>query len=82
MRTHRTCVFGYGRRNDGPAMSVVYYVPTDADDGDNPANGKFDLELDREDLDRLQGDFDRVDGNGEVVNTCDVDLDLLSDLNN
>jgi PPOX class probable F420-dependent enzyme len=31
VRTHRTCVFGYGRRNDGPAMSVVYYVPTDDD---------------------------------------------------
>ena len=31
VRTHRTCVFGYGRKNDGPAMSVVYYVPT-ADD--------------------------------------------------
>lgn len=31
VRTHRTCVFGYGRLNDGPAMSVVYYVPT-ADD--------------------------------------------------
>jgi hypothetical protein len=27
VRTHRTCVFGYGRRSDGPAMSVVYYVP-------------------------------------------------------
>jgi hypothetical protein len=32
VRTHRTCVFGYGRRNDGPAMSVVYYVPTDSDE--------------------------------------------------
>lgn len=32
VRTHRTCVFGYGRRNDGPAMSVVYYVPTDDDE--------------------------------------------------
>lgn len=32
VRTHRTCVFGYGRRNDGPAMSVVYYVPTDGDE--------------------------------------------------
>ena len=31
VRTHRTCVFGYARRADGPAMSVVYYVPT-ADD--------------------------------------------------
>ena len=30
VRTHRTCVFGYGRRNDGPAMSIVYYIPTDA----------------------------------------------------
>ena len=32
VRTHRTCVFGYGRRHDGPAMSVVYYVPTDMDE--------------------------------------------------
>ena len=32
VRTHRTCVFGYGRSNDGPAMSVVYYVPTDDDE--------------------------------------------------
>lgn len=32
VRTHRTCIFGYRRRNDGPAMSVVYYVPTDDDE--------------------------------------------------
>ncbi len=32
VRTHRTCIFGYGRRNDGPAMSVVYYIPTDTDE--------------------------------------------------
>lgn len=32
VRTHRTCVFGYRRRNDGPAMSVVYYIPTDDDE--------------------------------------------------
>jgi hypothetical protein len=32
VRTHRTCVFGYGRKVDGPAMSVVYYVPTDTDE--------------------------------------------------
>jgi PPOX class probable F420-dependent enzyme len=32
VHTHRTCVFGYGRRDDGPAMSVVYYVPTDDDE--------------------------------------------------
>jgi hypothetical protein len=31
VRTHRTCIFGYGRVHHGPAMSVVYYVPT-ADD--------------------------------------------------
>jgi PPOX class probable F420-dependent enzyme len=30
--TRRTCVFGYRRRDDGPAMSVVYYVPTDEGD--------------------------------------------------
>ncbi|MDP7704650.1 MULTISPECIES: pyridoxamine 5'-phosphate oxidase family protein [unclassified Mycobacterium] len=29
VRTHRTAVFGYRRRNDGPAMSIVYYIPTD-----------------------------------------------------
>jgi PPOX class probable F420-dependent enzyme len=28
VETHRTCVFGYGRLHDGPALSVVYYVPT------------------------------------------------------
>jgi PPOX class probable F420-dependent enzyme len=32
VRTHRTCIFGHGRRHDGPAMSVVYYVPTDDDE--------------------------------------------------
>ncbi len=32
VRTHRTCVFGFGRKIDGPAMSVVYYVPNDDDE--------------------------------------------------
>ncbi|HEY3140245.1 MAG TPA: pyridoxamine 5'-phosphate oxidase family protein [Acidimicrobiales bacterium] len=32
VRTHRTCVFGTTRRADGPAMSVVYYVPTEDDE--------------------------------------------------
>jgi PPOX class probable F420-dependent enzyme len=32
VRTHRTCVFGYRRKNDGPGMSVVYYIPTDDDE--------------------------------------------------
>ncbi|MFV0495092.1 pyridoxamine 5'-phosphate oxidase family protein [Mycobacterium sp.] len=32
VHTHRTAVFGYRRRNDGPAMSVVYYIPTDGDE--------------------------------------------------
>jgi hypothetical protein len=27
VQTHRTCIFGYGRKSDGPAMSVVYYIP-------------------------------------------------------
>lgn len=31
VRKHRTAVFGYGRKNDGPAMSIVYYV-MDGDD--------------------------------------------------
>ena len=32
VRTHRTCVFGTPRRADGPAMSIVYYVPTETDE--------------------------------------------------
>lgn len=32
VRTHRTCVYGYRRKHDGPAMSVVYYIPTDSDE--------------------------------------------------
>jgi len=32
VQTHRTCIFGYGRKADGPAMSVVYYIP--AENGD------------------------------------------------
>jgi PPOX class probable F420-dependent enzyme len=31
VRKHRTAVFGYNRRNDGPAQSIVYYV-MDGDD--------------------------------------------------
>lgn len=31
VRDHRTAVFGYRRRADGPAMSIVYYV-MDGDD--------------------------------------------------
>ena len=26
VRTHRTAVFGYNRKSDGPAQSIVYYV--------------------------------------------------------
>src|ERR1700752_1284049 len=32
VRTPRTCVFGSRRLHDGPAMSIVYYVPTDNDE--------------------------------------------------
>jgi nitroimidazol reductase NimA-like FMN-containing flavoprotein (pyridoxamine 5'-phosphate oxidase superfamily) len=31
VRDHRTAVFAYGRKNDGPAMSALYYV-MDGDD--------------------------------------------------
>lgn len=31
VRSHRTAVFGYARRDHGPAMTVVYYV-MDGDD--------------------------------------------------
>jgi len=31
VRDHRTCIFGYGRQEHGPAMTVVYYV-MDGDD--------------------------------------------------
>ncbi|MEX2206385.1 MAG: pyridoxamine 5'-phosphate oxidase family protein [Myxococcota bacterium] len=32
VRTHRTCVFGYARRGDGPSMSITYFIPTDKDE--------------------------------------------------
>lgn len=32
VRSRRTCVFAYRRRRDGPAMSIVYFVPTDEDE--------------------------------------------------
>jgi len=32
VRTHRTCVFGYNRRHDGPSMSIVYYMMDGPDD--------------------------------------------------
>jgi PPOX class probable F420-dependent enzyme len=32
VRSHRTCIFGTARRKDGPAMSIVYYVPSDTDE--------------------------------------------------
>ena len=31
VREHRTAIFGYGRKNDGPAMTVLYYI-MDGDD--------------------------------------------------
>jgi nitroimidazol reductase NimA-like FMN-containing flavoprotein (pyridoxamine 5'-phosphate oxidase superfamily) len=31
VRAHRTCVFGYNRRRDGPSMSIVYYMMDGAD---------------------------------------------------
>ncbi|HEY2551175.1 MAG TPA: pyridoxamine 5'-phosphate oxidase family protein [Streptosporangiaceae bacterium] len=31
VRDHRTCVFGYGRQQHGPAMTIVYYA-TEGDD--------------------------------------------------
>jgi len=32
VRAHRTAVFGYNRRNDGPSMSIVYYMMDGADE--------------------------------------------------
>jgi PPOX class probable F420-dependent enzyme len=32
VRAHRTCVFGYNRRDNGPSMSVVYYLMDGPDD--------------------------------------------------
>jgi PPOX class probable F420-dependent enzyme len=26
VRSHRTAIFGYNRKNDGPSMSIIYYV--------------------------------------------------------
>jgi hypothetical protein len=32
VRAHRTCVFGYNRRHDGPSMSIAYYMMDGPDD--------------------------------------------------
>jgi PPOX class probable F420-dependent enzyme len=32
VRDHRTAIFGYNRRNDGPAMTVVYYLVQNDDE--------------------------------------------------
>jgi nitroimidazol reductase NimA-like FMN-containing flavoprotein (pyridoxamine 5'-phosphate oxidase superfamily) len=32
VRSHRTCVFGYNRGQDGPSMSIVYYMMDGPDD--------------------------------------------------
>jgi nitroimidazol reductase NimA-like FMN-containing flavoprotein (pyridoxamine 5'-phosphate oxidase superfamily) len=32
VRAHRTCVFGYNRKHDGPSMSIVYYLMDGPDD--------------------------------------------------
>src|SRR3984957_8118343 len=32
VRPPRPCLFGYARQSDGPAMSIVYYIPADNDD--------------------------------------------------
>jgi hypothetical protein len=32
VRAHRTCVFGYNRWQDGPSMSIVYYIMDGPDD--------------------------------------------------
>ena len=32
VRSHRTCVFGYNRRHDGPSMSIVYNMMDGPDD--------------------------------------------------
>jgi nitroimidazol reductase NimA-like FMN-containing flavoprotein (pyridoxamine 5'-phosphate oxidase superfamily) len=31
VRAHRTCVFGYNRRHDGPSMTIAYYMMDDPD---------------------------------------------------
>ena len=48
VRTHRTCIYGYRRLHDGPAMSVVYYIPTDDDEllvSTTAAGGKAHAEV-------------------------------------
>jgi hypothetical protein len=56
--------------------------PTDADDGENTARATFDVEIDPDRVDEMKGDFDRLDGNGASVLTCDLELDQLTDPEN
>ena len=59
VRSHRTCVFGYNRRGDGPAMTVVHYV----------MNGDDELLISTMDA-RSKA---RAVGGGRKVNVCVLD---------
>jgi hypothetical protein len=49
-------------------------TPTDTDDAATAPASRFDLELDLERME-LKGDHDFVDGNGDTILACDLELD-------
>ncbi|MCC7111362.1 MAG: hypothetical protein IT382_18860 [Deltaproteobacteria bacterium] len=48
-------------------------------DNEPLADFKVDMEYGNEELSELEGDIDQHDDNGELVQTCDLDLDRTSD---
>jgi len=56
--------------------------PDDTGDGDPAPLWVFSLELTGNDLDQLEGSFNRVNGQGEVVNACDLEMDKAHDPEN
>lgn len=48
-------------------------------DGEPLADFKCDLEYSNDELTELDGDIDQIDDNGELVQSCTLDLDRTSD---
>lgn len=54
----------------------------DTGDGEPAPNWVFRLELTDDELTTLEGSFDRINGNGDVINACDLQLDKVNDPEN
>lgn len=57
-------------------------VPDDVGDGDPAPTWIFDLEFTDDEFTTLEGQFNRLNGAGEVINSCDLELDKAHDPSN